>query len=78
MGQEVRIFKAGGKGGAVSVEGRHAGLNRYPLISSEQHLYENVYSFEPVVKKASALTEFFIRVFDITGSLFLLLLTSPL
>jgi lipopolysaccharide/colanic/teichoic acid biosynthesis glycosyltransferase len=80
MGQEVRIFKAGGKGGAVSVEGRHAGLNRYSPILSEQHLYENVYGFEPVVKRASAsaLTEFFIRVFDITGSLFLLLLTSPL
>jgi len=78
MGQEVRILKAGGKGGAVSVEGRHAGLNRYSPTPSEQHLYENVYGFQPVAKRASALTEFFIRVFDVTGSLFLLLLTSPL
>jgi lipopolysaccharide/colanic/teichoic acid biosynthesis glycosyltransferase len=80
MGPDVRVLDSAEKAGAVSVRNQSAGLNRYSPVFSEQHLYESVYNFEPDVKRASAsaLTEFFIRVFDITGSVILLLLTSPL
>jgi lipopolysaccharide/colanic/teichoic acid biosynthesis glycosyltransferase len=80
MGQDVQVFNSAGKAGTVSVDGQAAGLNRYSPVLSEQHLNENVIRLEPVLISASksVLTEFFIRVFDITGSIILLLLTSPL
>jgi lipopolysaccharide/colanic/teichoic acid biosynthesis glycosyltransferase len=82
MRPDVQVLDSADKAGAVSVEaeGQSAGLNRYSPVFSEQHLYESIYDFESVVKRASAsaLTEFFIRAFDITGSVILLLLTSPL
>jgi lipopolysaccharide/colanic/teichoic acid biosynthesis glycosyltransferase len=80
MGPDVQVLDSAEKAGAVSVRNRSARLNRYSPVLSEQFLFENVYGIEPDLKRTSAstLTEFFIRAFDITGSVILLLLTSPL
>jgi len=82
MGPDISLLDSAEKAGSISVEvkGRTASLNHYSPVLSEQHLYERVYGFEPDAKRVSAstLTEFFIRAFDITGSVILLLLTSPL
>jgi lipopolysaccharide/colanic/teichoic acid biosynthesis glycosyltransferase len=82
MGTDVQVLDAAGKAETVSVEVKNqsAGLNRYSPLFSQQHSYENVYGFEPDAKaeSVSVITEFCIRIFDVTGSFILLLLTSPL
>lgn len=78
MGQEVRVLNSTGRAEAIQGGGRIVGVNRNQAILFEQHLYENVYNFEPIEKRVSALTEFFIRVFDVTNSIILLLPACPL
>ena len=80
MGPDVQVLDSAEKAGTISVESRTAGVNRYSPVFSEQPLHKNVYDFEPAIKglSVSALTEFCIRIFDVTGSFILLLLTSPL
>jgi lipopolysaccharide/colanic/teichoic acid biosynthesis glycosyltransferase len=80
MGPDVQVLDSAEKAGTLSVKKRSARLNRYSPVLSEQYLCESIYGIEPDVKRTSALTltEFFIRAFDITGSVILFLLTSPL
>ena len=82
MGPDVSVLDPAEKAGTISVEveGRTTGLNRYSPVFSKQPLYKNVHGFRPAIKEVSvsALTEFCIRIFDVTGSFILLLLTSPL